>query len=104
MVDFFKRYNLIKKFNYTKSQNYEENVIDTLELTLCNNCIYDDDECILKFYNVKDMEIHDLSLLMPIRISIIDVSERKLENINYWVSDDENNIFSFYCQSCSVNE
>ena len=104
MISFFRHYNLVKKFSYFKMQNYGENVIDTLELTLCNNCIYDNDECTLKFYNVKDIKINDLSLLMSIHISIIDVSERQLENMHYYVTDDENNIFSFYCQKYSIND
>lgn len=55
------------------------------------------------FSGVRDLEIKNLDGLWNVHIMIRDLREDQLENINYYVTEDEENMFSFYCSSIEIN-
>lgn len=53
---------------------------------------------------MQDIKVGDLEGIYRMSISITDISEHKMEKINYRVVEDENETFSFYCETFELGE
>lgn len=83
----------------------EENSCEGYKLVLefcdyLNYCM--EDKLSILFSGVRDLEIKNLDGLWNVHIMIKDLREDQLENINYHVTEDEENMFSFYCSSIEI--
>lgn len=100
-----KLYNKIKEyphvisFNFYKKNNEYYELRDCIEMRLAKLPYYEGDEFIsLKFQNVCNLDLgYVYSCCVPY-ITIRDVSENGLENIRYKITEDEEAMFSFFCE------
>ena len=58
----------------------------------------------INFEGVRNLKLSDIDGLLALLIDIADISKDQMENINFKVMEDENNLFSFYCKSFSFEE
>ncbi len=92
-----------KDLSISKFSNDDNQIIMNLEITLSSDCMLSDDSITIKFLNVNDLIIGYLNPNVSLQIDIFDKTDDQLENINYYVIDEENNTFSFYCENISSN-
>lgn len=90
----FNIYDSIKLYRKTSEDGYISN---TLIISLYENERYNN-KLILKFYGVQDLKFGSLDVISHLHISITDISNYQQEYIKYKVSEEEENIFSFYCK------
>ena len=57
----------------------------------------DDKRLEIRFYDVRELKLDDISVLCEMLINIEDISDRKWENCSYKVTELEEDAFSFYC-------
>lgn len=98
-------YQIQKKFGYLQSINLLRDINNdgcssfSLEIVLCGFPYYQGDQKLkLKFDGVRELKIGDLDGLLKIFINLRDISENQMEGIRLKVKEDENDLFSFYCQ------
>ena len=104
-------YQIQKKFGYLKSVNISRE-IDNIGCTdyqmvmfLCNFPYYEGDSMMkLKFKGVKDLKLSELDGLVKLLISIKDLSTDQMEGVGYKIKEDENNLFSFFCEKFEYEE
>ncbi len=94
-----------KGLSIKKYSNYDNQFVMDLEITLSSDCLLSDDDMIIKFFNVKNLMIGYLNPNVSLQINIFDKTSDQLEDINFYVIDEENSTFSFYCEKiCSNSE
>ena len=54
---------------------------------------------LLTFFGVKDLKFGNLDTMVRHIISITDIRNHQLEDINYRVTEDENDLFSLCCRT-----
>lgn len=97
-------YELIKKTGYIQSLNIyremsyksakEYNLV--LVISTCPN--YEEDEKVkLIFHNVQEFKLGNINNFYKVFFEILDVSDRQLEDIRYYVHEIEYNMISFWC-------
>ena len=57
----------------------------------------------INFSGVRGFNISNIDGLIAISINIADISTDQMEEINYYVKEDENDLFSFYCSNFNFN-
>ena len=77
---------------------------DCVDLILCDYTSSHNGKFFIKFIDVKDFRLGEINMMVFIQISISDISFRQMENINYKVTEEENALFSFYCESFTFEE
>ncbi len=76
---------------------------NVLKLDFCNlSHNYNENKISIIFQDVQNLEIKNFDGLMCVYIDIIDLSDRQLENINYYIKESEEDMFSFYCSSIEL--
>ena len=75
-----------------------------LTLEFCNiPHYYVEDKIRIVFLNVKNLKMQNLDGLFYTDIVVKDLKNHQLENINYYVEESEENMFSFYCSSIELD-
>jgi hypothetical protein len=99
-------YQIQKRFCFLESIKLSRDIGEnncaeySVEIVLCNLPFYEgDNKLLLSFYGAKDIKIGRIEGLLDLLITIVDVSESQLEKIRFKVKEDENEQFSFYCDS-----
>jgi hypothetical protein len=94
-----------KEFGYLQSINLYRNINEggcseySLNISLCGYPFYEGNQkLLLTFLGVRNFKIGDLEGLFKLILNITNVSEHQMEGINYRVKEDENELFSFYCE------
>ena len=97
-------YELIKKTGYIQSftmyrdMDYKSTKETNIILVLSTGPSYDGDMKVkLIFHRVGELKLGDIEGLRKILLDIIDVSDRQLEDIRYYVDEIENNTISCWC-------
>lgn len=97
-------YKLIEKTGYIQSLNIyrEMDEVSTKEYDLIlvlSTCPFYEDDTKLKlaFYNVQEFKLGDINNFYKVLFDILDVSDRQLEDIRYYVNEIENGVISFWC-------
>lgn len=101
-IDFNQRQ---REFSYLESLHLSRNIGDedgcseySLNVTLCGYPFHEGDQkLVLSFLGVRNLKIGELDGLYKLSINVNNISEDKMEGINYKVKEDENELFSFYC-------
>lgn len=94
-----------KELSIKKYSNDNNQFVMDLEITLSSDCMLSDDDIIIKFFNVNNLIVGYLNPNVSLQIDIFDKTSDQLENINFYVIDEENSTFSFYCEKiCSNNK
>ena len=100
-------YEKLKRYPYLCNmyleRETEKNYNFSLKLVFCdffNHCM--DDRLLIIFSDVQSLEMKNLDGLLRAYIIVRDLSDRQLENINYYVKESEEDMFSFYCSSIEV--
>lgn len=97
-------YEIINKTGYIQSINIfrkmgaESEKEYNLALVI-SSCPYNEGDIIVKilFHNVQEFKLGNIDNFYRISLEILDVSERMLEEIRYYVSESEYNMISFAC-------
>lgn len=104
-------YNKQNSFGYLQSINLSRSIDDIgcseyfVCIILCSYPFYEGDRKLsLKFSGVKNLKVGDLDGLFKLTINVTDISERQMEGISYKVSEQENDLFSFYCDVFEYEE
>lgn len=102
IIDFYKKH---REFRYLESIHAhrrlnEENCSEyTLDIILCDLDVANGQtKMLLTFTNARDIKIGRLEGILVLMVNIRDISTDQMESINYEVVEEENNIFSFYCE------
>lgn len=97
-------YKLVKKTGYIQSislyRELDNNSTKEYNLVLnLSTCpFYEADTRVkLVFYNIQDFKLGDINNFYKVFFEIINVSDRQLENIRYYVNEIEYNMVSFWC-------
>ena len=53
----------------------------------------------IKFTDVKDLKLGRMNNICTLLLDIYDISSHQMEDINFRVTEEEENLFSFYCKS-----
>lgn len=61
-----------------------------------------EDKIAFIFLNVKNIQMKNLDGLLRTHIIVRDLRDRGLENINYYIKEEEEDMFSFYCSSIEI--
>ena len=77
---------------------------DCVDLILCDYTSSHNSKFFIKFFDVKDFKLGEINMMVFIQIYISDISSRQMEDINFKVSEEENDLFSFYCKSFTFEE
>lgn len=95
-----------KDFSYIKSINiYRDFIYDEcsdfcLNLTLsCYPACNQDDEFQILFIGVKNLKLDDIDNLLRVQINISSIKDWQLEDLNFKVIDNENQLFSFFVRT-----
>jgi len=66
-----------------------------------SSCPYDPNnrKIVLKFIDVKNFNLNEVNGSLFVQVSIVDISANQMEDINFSVKEEENELFSFYCKS-----
>lgn len=88
----------LKELSIKKYFNDDNQFVMDLEIVLSFDHMLSDNGMTIKFLNVKNLNIGELNAILSMQIEIIDTSSDQLENINFYIVDEENNTFSFYCE------
>lgn len=98
-----------KDYRYIKSLNVSRNVFGNacsnfdLRITLCKYPSWDEtDDLSIVFKNVKDLKLGDINNLFCVYFDIQSVSYMQMENVNYSVKENENDLFSFLCKDILI--
>jgi len=83
-----------------ESGDYEYFVTMTLTTDLVNQS----KKTIVKFVNVKQFTVGEVNGIWLSQLDIVDISAHQMENINFRVTDGEHGMFSFYCESFTLEE
>ncbi|MNC31648.1 hypothetical protein D3C75_799760 [compost metagenome] len=98
--DFFKiqkGFGYLTSFNLTRASEIEVFQM-TLQITLAKSTFDYDEQLLITFTGVKDLEIGHLpGLIGWSYFDITDISKDQLEDLRFKVVEYENNIFSLYC-------
>lgn len=92
------------KFGFIESVSIDKNIEDDdmtndLTLTLFNYpYVSGDRKMLVTFYDIKDLSLGELEGLFKTVFSITNISAHQMENINYRVAEDENNLVKFNCK------
>lgn len=94
-----------REFGYFQSLQLSRDIGDedgcseySLNITLCGYPFHEGDQkLVLSFLGVRNLKIGVIDGLYKLLININNISEDQMEGINYWVKEDENESFSFYC-------
>lgn len=92
------------KFGFIESVSINKNIEDNdmtndLTLTLFNYPYVSGDRKILvTFYDIKDLLLGELDGLLKTVFSITNICSHQMENMNYRVVEDENNLMRFNCK------
>ncbi|WP_342565755.1 hypothetical protein NST84_11790 [Paenibacillus sp. FSL R7-0345] len=99
--DFYKiqkGFGYLTSFNLTRGTELEEFQM-SLQITLAKSTFDYDEQLLITFTGVKDLEIGHLpGLIGWSYFDITDISKDQLEDIRFKVFEYENNIFSLYCK------
>ena len=98
-----------KEFSYIKSINiYRDFIYDEcsdfyLKLTLssypaCNQ----EDEFHILFVGVKNLRLEDINNLLRVQINISSIKDCQIEDLNFKIVDNENQLFSFLCKDIKL--
>ena len=97
-------YELIKETGYIQSLNMYREMDDnsTKEYNLIlviSTCPYYEGDTKIKliFHNVQEFKLGNINNFYKIFFEIVDVSDRQLEDIKYYINETEHNMFSFAC-------
>ncbi len=97
-------YGLIKKTGYIQSMNIYREMDDnstkeySLILVISTCPFYEGDTKIkLIFHNVQEFKLGNINNFYKVFLEILDVSNRQLEDIRYYVNEIEYNMISFGC-------
>lgn len=92
------------KFRFIESVSVYKNVEDDdmitdLTLTLFNYpYVSGDRKMLVTFYDIWELSLGDLGGLFKTVFSITNINAHQMENINYQVVEDENNVVRFNCK------
>lgn len=92
------------EFGFIESVSIYKNIEDIdmttdLTLTLFNYpYVSGDRKMLVTFYDVKELSLGELEGLFKTVFSITNISSFQMENINYRVVEDENNLMRFNCK------
>lgn len=94
---------------FLKRLNIEKRLIDNwyyldLEILLSCDANYSKDFALIKFYNVQELSMENINPILAIQFAIYNKSDCQLENTNFYVCDEENDTFSFYCERITFND
>lgn len=89
----------IESFNLNRSLSEEVCSEYVLKVTLIDYPFCEGDhKFLISFSGVRGLKIGNLEGLFKLDISISDITEDQMEGINYKVKEEENELFSFYCE------
>ena len=103
-------YKKIKEYPYLCKVCMERKIIEkecldyNLKLEFCdypNYCC--ENKLSIIFSDVQDFQMKNLDGLFRVCISINDLKERQLEKKKYFIKEEEEDIFSFYCSSIEID-
>lgn len=92
------------KFGFIESVSVYKNIEDDdmttgLTLTLFNYPhVSGDRKMLVTFYDIKELSLGELDGLLKTVFSITNISSYQIENVNYRVVEDENNLVGFNCK------
>jgi hypothetical protein len=98
-----------EKYGFLLAMTFERHLTDSrcslylLDMLLCDLEKPSSEKLHLKFYDVVDVNIRNIESMAGILLAIEDVSDRQLEGVKYRVSDQENEIVSFFCSQFSAD-
>lgn len=99
-----KIYELIRKTGYIQSMNIyrkmDNNSTKEYNLILVlSTCPYYEGDAKVKliFHNVQGFKLGDINNFYEVLFEILDVSDRQLEGIRYYVNELEYDMLSFWC-------
>lgn len=104
-------YEKLKKYPYICKVCLERKIEENdccnynLKLEFCdfpNYCVKN--KVLFIFFDVQNIQMKNLDGLLRAHIVVRDLRGRGLENINYYVKEDEEDMFSFYCFSIEMVE
>lgn len=79
---------------------YEVGCTDySVDIYLCNYPKDRNAKILLRFTGVKNLKFGDLDRLVKNFVSISDISTHQIEGVKYSVKEEENETFSFYCNT-----
>ena len=58
----------------------------------------------LTFFGVRALKLGDINWPASLLVNVIDISQDQMEGIRYSVREEENDLFSFYCNSFTIEE
>jgi hypothetical protein len=91
---FLQSINLSRDFNENGCSEYSLNIV------LSDYPYYEGNQkLLLTFFGVRNFNTGDLDGLVRHFIHITDVLDHQMEGIKYKVREDENDVFSFYCNT-----
>jgi len=107
MADFYAKQ---KRFKYLQSISLHRDINEDgfLEYT-AHIVLFDYPSCQenkkfeIIFSGVRNFKMGKIDGLFALFVNIIDISGDQLENISYKVTEEENDMFSFYCKSFSFS-
>lgn len=92
------------EFGFIESVSIYKNIEDIdmttdLTLTLFNYpYVSGDRKMLVTFYDIKDLSLGELKGLLKTVFFITNISSYQIENVNYRVVEDENNLVRFNCK------
>lgn len=91
-----------RKYSYLHGMNLNRSFDNdyNLTMTLCDYPYYEGDaRLMLNFSGVRDFKIGELDNWFELELNITDISSSQMEDIKYRVTENENLLFSFYCNA-----
>ncbi|WP_127529792.1 hypothetical protein [Paenibacillus kobensis] len=103
MTDFYqkhKKYHCLQSFNLHRDLSGLGDPEYTLEVILCDYPCYEGDQKFrITFGGVRDIKVGYLEGMFALYFNIYDVRDHQLQGIKYRVAEEEEAMFSFYCES-----
>lgn len=100
IYEYQKRLGYLQEINLYRKDNSEGVAEFMLDITLSEYPFYEyNQKLVLKFSGVRNFTLCNVDNLYKIMICITDIRTHQMEDINYKIKEEENDIFSFECRS-----
>lgn len=98
-----KEYGYIKEINIFRNISGEECSEYNFKIILSDYPCWDqDDKFGVIFIGIRNLKIGDIDNLYKVSIDINSITTQQFENINYSVTECENELFSFLCREIRI--
>ncbi|MGO4545383.1 hypothetical protein AB4Z29_11315 [Paenibacillus sp. 2TAB23] len=94
------QFRYLHSYHYSRKFSEDGGIEQNFIITLCNYPYYENDQILaVTFLNVFELKIGNIWGILNLYIDIVDISKDQLEGIRFKVKEDEEDSFSFYCQT-----